>query len=174
MTCDHDVTWHLNRFCNFRWCTASGHFGETTDDGRSHAFYREKLMLTKIKILMAQKRVSWPLQLFSDLLKCLKFDDRYYKMAKLPNSHKLCPLFMAQPANNERKDSDSLVVDDGVARSEYAQHCLMKLRLEFMMTLTTFYLRPNVGAHKFAFHSMEFALQYFGGNPVMKVWCPKV
>ena len=36
------------------------------------------------------------------------------------------------------------------------------------MTLTTFYLRPNVGAHKFAFHSMEFALQFFGGNRVMK------
>ena len=171
------------RFCDFRWGTVSGHFGgdhlqSETERGRAdrggdgdgdilndrHSFYRHKLVMTKIKILMAQQRVSWPLALFLDLLKtnALGFDHRIYKMAKLPNSNKLAPLFLTAPSGHSGKHSEA------VPDTEYHRHCLLKLRLEFVMTLTAFYLRPNVAANKFAFHSMEFALHFFGAEPAMK------
>lgn len=130
-------------------------------------FYKYKLKLTKIKILMKQNRISSPLQIFNELCKSLDFNERFYKMTKLPNSHKLCPLF--QPISNKNDELISFVQSKSTNNNsnhgnKHTLYSLLLLRLEYILTLTTFYLQENVSANKYAFHCMEFALQFFGSS----------
>ena len=133
-------------------------------------FYKYKLKLTKIKILMKQNRISSPLQIFNELCKSLDFNERFYKMTKLPNSHKLCPLF--QPISNKNDELISFVqsstnnnnLSGNNAANKHTLYSLLLLRLEYILTLTSFYLMENVSASKYAFHCMEFALQFFGSS----------
>ncbi|ETO36942.1 tetratricopeptide repeat protein tpr [Reticulomyxa filosa] len=121
-------------------------------------YYKYKLKLTKAKILIKQNRISAPLEIFKELTKAL-FNERCYKMTKLPKSNKECLLF--QPIQKNNAELVQFVNPKG---PYHMQRALGEIRLELLLTLSKFYLSPNVSAPKYAFQCMEFALQFFGGN----------
>ena len=48
--------------------------------------------------------------------------------------------------------------------SATSARALLKVRLEYLLCLSQFYLSSNVNVPKFAYHCMEFALQFFGSK----------
>merc|ERR1711971_1385057 len=131
------------------------------------SLYRLKLLLTKTRLLMSQKRVSAPLALLVELAqsKGLAFNDKLFKMTKLMSVQsssqqtrpRLCPLF--QPISNKNNELIQFRESPSATKRSGDSAERMALRLEFIILLSEFYLSPAVGAHKFAFHCMEFALQ---------------
>lgn len=154
------------RYCTFISSSSLNKYNQKQKNYHSlRIFYKYKLKLTKIKILMKQNRISSPLQIFNELCKLLDFNEKFYKMTKLPNSHKLCPLFQPISNKNDQELVTQIIINnDNNNNNIHTQHSLLLLRLEFILTLTSFYLQDNVSANKYAFHCMEFALQFFGSS----------